>query len=168
MPDPSQSQKIDQTTLQNSNVQQTQAGRDALSFQNSPNAIVTINNVVQTLFPPRSQRQVDWQWATQILKQRQQPEIRGRLKDGLIQQQQLWVELQEQPQQVGRNPLEMVRQLQVADKKPETLEPGQLMIEVLGRDDIQGRLLILGAPGAGKTTVLLSLAEQLVLTYSPG
>jgi len=163
MPDPSQSQKIDQTTLQNSNVQQTQAGRDALSFQNSPNAIVTINNVVQTLFPPRSQRQVDWQWATQILKQRQQPEIRGRLKDGLIQQQQLWVELQEQPQQVGRNPLEMVRQLQVADKKPETLEPGRLMIEVLGRDDIQGRLLILGAPGAGKTTVLLSLAEQLVI-----
>ncbi|MBW4514140.1 MAG: hypothetical protein KME11_02815 [Timaviella obliquedivisa GSE-PSE-MK23-08B] len=163
MPDSSRNQGIDQTTLHDSAIQQTQAGQDALSFQNSPHAIVTINHVVQTLFPPQPQLQVDWQWATQILKQRQQPEIRGRLKDALIQQQQLWVEVEEQPHQVGRNPLETVRQLQVADKTPETLEPGQLMVEVLGRDDIQGRLLILGVPGAGKTTVLLRLAEQLVI-----
>ncbi|NJR39625.1 MAG: NTPase (NACHT family) [Leptolyngbyaceae cyanobacterium CSU_1_4] len=163
MPDSSQNQKLDQTTLHHSTIQQTQSGRDALSFQNSPHAIVTINHVVQTLFPSQRQREVDWQWAKQILKQRQQPEIRGRLKDALIQQQQLWVELQEQPQQVGRNPLETVRQLRVGDQPPEMLEPGRLMLEVLGRDDIQGRLLILGVPGAGKTTVLLNLAEQLVI-----
>jgi NACHT domain len=163
MPDSPQRQRINQTTLQNSQVQQTQAGLNALSFQNSPNAIVTITTVMLGLFPPRSQPQVDWQWATQILTRRQQPEIQSRLKDGLIQRQQFQVALQEQPQQVGRNPLETVRQLQVGDKDPETLEPGQLMIEVLGRSDIQGRLLILGAPGAGKTTMLLSLAEQLVI-----
>jgi predicted NACHT family NTPase len=36
------------------------------------------------------------------------------------------------------------------------------LIETFNRDYIAGKLLILGAPGAGKTTALLSLAEQLV------
>ena len=38
----------------------------------------------------------------------------------------------------------------------------QLLIETFGQDDIAGKLLLLGTPGAGKTTALLSLAEQLV------
>ena len=36
------------------------------------------------------------------------------------------------------------------------------MIETYARKDIRGKLLILGTPGAGKTTALLSLAQQLV------
>ncbi|MGB3532779.1 MAG: NACHT domain-containing protein [Microcoleaceae cyanobacterium] len=35
--------------------------------------------------------------------------------------------------------------------------------QVFNRADIAGRLLILGAPGSGKTTMLLKLAEQLVI-----
>jgi GTPase SAR1 family protein len=35
--------------------------------------------------------------------------------------------------------------------------------QIFNRSDIAGRLLILGAPGAGKTTILLKLAKQLVI-----
>jgi predicted NACHT family NTPase len=52
--------------------------------------------------------------------------------------------------------------LQIDGKNCGTLNPNRLLIETFGRDDIKGKLLILGAPGAGKTTALLSLAEQLV------
>ena len=37
------------------------------------------------------------------------------------------------------------------------------MIEVFRREDVSGRLLILGHPGAGKTTTLLELAQELLL-----
>ncbi|MBD2063392.1 NACHT domain-containing protein [Funiculus sociatus GB2-A5] len=42
-------------------------------------------------------------------------------------------------------------------------EPGKKIIDVFERDDIAGRLLILGAPGSGKTTMLLELAQDLIL-----
>ena len=163
MPDPQQNQKIDRNTITDSEIQQTEAGRDALSFQNSHRNNVTINNVMATLWSPRSQPDLDWDWAEEVLRERQQPEIKGRLWDGLIQRQQFEIDLEEQPQQVGRNPLEAVRSLEIVGKDAETLDPSRVIIEAFGREDIGGKLLILGAPGAGKTTMLLSLAEQLVV-----
>jgi predicted NACHT family NTPase len=59
--------------------------------------------------------------------------------------------------------LQADRQLQVNGKDSGLLDPNKLLIETFGRDDIAGKLLILGAPGSGKTTALLSLAEQLVI-----
>ena len=162
MPDPQQNQKIDRNTIADSQVQLNQAERDVLSFQNSDQNNVTINNVMATLWAARSQPNLDWDRAKQILEQ-QQPEIRQRLRDGLIQQQQFEIGLEEQPQQVGRNPLEAVRSLEIIGKESEPLDPSRLIIEAFGREDIDGKLLILGAPGAGKTTMLLSLAEQLVV-----
>ncbi|NEQ10707.1 MAG: NACHT domain-containing protein [Moorea sp. SIO4E2] len=41
-------------------------------------------------------------------------------------------------------------------------EPGQRLIEVFNQHDIAGKLLILGAPGSGKTTMLLDLAKDLI------
>ncbi|NEP54549.1 MAG: hypothetical protein F6K65_39475, partial [Moorea sp. SIO3C2] len=41
-------------------------------------------------------------------------------------------------------------------------EPGQKVIEVFNQEDIAGKLLILGAPGSGKTTMLLDLAKDLI------
>ncbi|AOY82331.1 NACHT domain-containing protein [Moorena producens JHB] len=41
-------------------------------------------------------------------------------------------------------------------------EPGQKVIEVFNQQDIDGKLLILGAPGSGKTTMLLDLAKDLI------
>ena len=42
------------------------------------------------------------------------------------------------------------------------LPAGTNIIEVFDRQEVAGRLLILGAPGAGKTTTLLELAKKLV------
>jgi predicted NACHT family NTPase len=43
------------------------------------------------------------------------------------------------------------------------LPPGTSIIQVFDRPDIAGRLLILGAPGAGKTTSLWVLASELII-----
>jgi hypothetical protein len=42
------------------------------------------------------------------------------------------------------------------------LPPSATMMDVFNRGDVAGRLLILGEPGAGKTTTLLKLAQELV------
>ncbi len=48
------------------------------------------------------------------------------------------------------------------NKSPLELKFTQKIIEVFEREDIQGKLLILGEPGSGKTTELLQLAQDLV------
>jgi DNA polymerase III delta prime subunit len=80
--------------------------------------------------------------------------------------------MQEQPQQVGQ-PL---RPVVIPDKKPESflerillkfgnspsktpIEPTKKVIEVFR--EVYGKLLILGMPGSGKTTILLDLAKEL-------
>jgi predicted NACHT family NTPase len=162
MPDPQQNQNIDRAQITDSQVQQTQADRDALSLQNSHHNQITITNVVTQLFAPKPAAEIDWQWATRILKERQQPEISQRLQDALIQEQQAIIDLEEQPQRIGRSPLQPIKTLQIPNQPSQDLPADQLLIEIFGRKDIGGKLLILGAPGAGKTTLLLGLAEQLV------
>jgi NACHT domain len=98
-----------------------------------------------------------------LLKQKQLPEIRKRLTDTLGRDRILMnVSIEEQQNWVNRSPLAADRTLQVDGKDCGTLDANKMLIETFGRDDIEGKLLILGAPGAGKTTALLSLAEQLV------
>ncbi|WOD38869.1 NACHT domain-containing protein [Nodosilinea sp. E11] len=158
-----QEQSIGDSQIEDSQVQLTQAEGDAVSFQNSHDNRVTINNTILRLFGQPVAPEVDWDWATRLLEQKQLPDIRKRLTDTLGRERQLMaVALQEQLGWVGRSPLESERTLQVQGKDQGSLDPGQLLIETFGRDDIAGKLLILGTPGAGKTTALLSLAEQLV------
>jgi hypothetical protein len=45
-----QNQDISNSSLANSEVQQTQTGRDAVSFQNSQDNQVTINNIILRMF----------------------------------------------------------------------------------------------------------------------
>ncbi len=47
-------------------------------------------------------------------------------------------------------------------KPPSRLPKNTHIIEVFGQEGVEGRLLILGKPGAGKTTMLLELAKALV------
>ncbi|WP_202815118.1 NACHT domain-containing protein [Leptolyngbya sp. NIES-2104] len=94
---------------------------------------------------------------------KQLPEIRKRLSDVLLQNRTLMeVSIEEQFAPVNRSPLEAERRLQIHGEDRGTIE-NQLLIQTFGRDDVTGKLLILGAPGAGKTTALLGLAEQLVM-----
>ncbi|MGB3201372.1 MAG: NACHT domain-containing protein, partial [Nodosilinea sp.] len=160
----SQEQRIDGSQIEDSQVQLTQAERDAVSFQNSPGSQVTINNTILRLFGQPVTTTVDWDWAKRLLESKQLTDIRKRLTDTVGRERKLMaVGLQEQLGWVGRSPLEAERVLQVNGNSQGHLDPRQLLIETFGRDDIAGKLLILGTPGAGKTTALLSLAEQLVL-----
>jgi NACHT domain len=159
----SQQQNIDGSSIEHSNVQQNQAGRDAVSFLNSYDNQVIIDNTFLKLFPQSDRSQVDWDWGLKLLEQKQLPEIRKRLTDTLGRDRILMdVSIEEQQKWVNRSPLAADRILKIDGKNCGTLNPDRLLVETFGRDDIKGKLLILGAPGAGKTTALLSLAEQLV------
>jgi hypothetical protein len=154
----SQQQNIDGSSIdEHSNVQQTQAGRDAVSFLNSYDNQVIIDNTFLKLFPQSDRSQVDWDWGLRLLQDKQLPEIRKRLTDTLGRDRILMdVSIEEQQKWVNRSPLAADRTLQIDGKNCGTLNPDRLLIETFGRDDIKGKLLILGAPRAGKTNVIFS------------
>ncbi|NJL37306.1 MAG: NACHT domain-containing protein [Leptolyngbyaceae cyanobacterium RM2_2_4] len=157
----SQNQHIDGSQIENSQVQLVQAGQDAVSFQNSQANQVTINHIILRLFGQSVSSSVDWDWAMRLLRDKQLPEIRTRLMDTLGRDRSLMqLSMDERLSWVGR--LEANRRLQVQGKDRGILDMRQMLIETFGQDDIKGKLLILGTPGAGKTTALLSLAEQLM------
>ena len=58
--------------------------------------------------------------------------------------------------------LQPLRSLEVFGGRRTELAPGKPIIEVFQESDIAGRLLILGNPGAGKTTLVLELARDLI------
>jgi Effector-associated domain 10/NACHT domain len=122
-----------------------------------------IDKTFQRLFPPSASSAVDWDWGMKLLQQKQLPEIRKRLTDTLGRDRILMdVSIEERKLWVNRPLLEADRTLQIDGRDCGTLDANKMLIETFGRDDIKGKFLILGAPGAGKTTALLSLAEQLV------
>lgn len=160
--DCSQNQHIDASRIEGSEIQQVQAGRDAIGFQNSHENQVTINNAIVQLFGRSQPSRIDWDWAGRIIKE-QRAEVCNRLKYVLRDRAPISVQMSEQPERVNLPVLESKRRLIIARQDSELLDPRQLMIEVFGRSDIEGKLLILGTPGAGKTTVLLILAEQVLI-----
>ena len=64
----SQDQNIDHSEIKNSSVQQSQAGRDAVSFNNSRDNQVVIENTFLRLFGRSESNQVDWDWAKLLLE----------------------------------------------------------------------------------------------------
>jgi hypothetical protein len=71
-----QAQSLKDSSVTNSTLQQTQAGRDALSFQNSEQVTIVYNG----WFGARQVATgIDWEWAGRII-QAQQAEVRNRLK----------------------------------------------------------------------------------------
>jgi Effector-associated domain 10/NACHT domain len=124
---------------------------------------IVIDSTFLRLFGKSESSGVDWDWGMKLLKQKQLPEIRKRLTDTLGRDRILMdVSIEEQQNWVNRSPLAADRTLQINGEDCGRLDANKMLIETFGRDDIEGKLLILGAPGAGKTTALLSLAEQLV------
>lgn len=53
--------------------------------------------------------------------------------------------------------------IKIGDKKREAIPDETSILEVFDREEIAGKLLILGSPGAGKTTTMLNLAKALVV-----
>lgn len=118
---------------------------------------------------------------TKLLR-RLQRDINIRLENSLHKLVKIDLQLEDQRQHVGQSNFELVpeddsgsisgpnhsfsnRVLQPLGAQKEAaskLEPTQSLLPVLKRNDIQGRLLILGEPGAGKTTELVALAYDLL------
>ncbi|WP_424099936.1 NACHT domain-containing protein [Moorena producens] len=98
-------------------------------------------------------------------------EVNMRLDDSLHNDHLIQLVMADKREQVGRrekitvNPSKFPpwwKQLLKFRRVTTDSEPGQKVIEVFNQEDIAGKLLILGAPGSGKTTMLLDLAKDLI------
>ncbi|MBD2004033.1 MULTISPECIES: NACHT domain-containing protein [Cyanophyceae] len=98
-------------------------------------------------------------------------DVTVRMEDSLHDDQLIPLLMEDQREEVGRPPEVTVNAKPSPawwEKLPKFIrvtaesEPGKKIIDVFERDDIAGRLLILGAPGSGKTTMLLELAQDLI------
>jgi predicted NACHT family NTPase len=115
-----------------------------------------------SLFGQRSpSRNVDWAQVQSMLIA-EHGEIRQRRSDAQLDLL-ADVDMTDEPQWVDRHPLGAIRKLKRSETgQEEVIGPEQSLLEIFDRADVKGQLLILGAPGAGKTTALLELAEALV------
>lgn len=95
----------------------------------------------------------------QLLLQQVQAEVFIRLKQSLHNQVFINLGKEEQFQQVKR-PWDF--EVKLGNQVNERLDSSTTILDVFDRNDIQGRLLILGKPGSGKTTTLLDLAQYLL------
>ena len=96
----------------------------------------------------------------QILLNYVRTEVRKRLEQSLHNHIYIIPNKQEDQSQV-EHPWAM--DVKIGDKPSTRLPENTTIDEVFDRPEIDGRLLILGAPGSGKTTMLLKLAEKLVV-----
>ncbi len=86
-------------------------------------------------------------------------EVDDRLRQSLHNAILIRLDMAEQRSQVSR-PWDS--ELRTADQNAKPLPPDTLIAEVFDRRDVGGKLLVLGNPGAGKTTTMLDLAAALV------
>jgi DNA polymerase III delta prime subunit len=154
-PDPQSLQRIEHSSIQGSKIQQGQAGKDLTQIQTEQLTQVDVSVFGRDRRTNAEKLRLDL--ADQILKNHIQPELKQRLQNTVYQDVWLNPELEEQPHQVGE--LVPNRLVQVAGKPAETLDLQTTILEVFTS---HRRLLILGEPGIGKTTTLLTLADQLV------
>jgi len=93
-----------------------------------------------------------------LLIQEVQNEVAARLKQSLHNQVFIHLEMQQGSEQVKR-PWDS--EIKIGDQPTESLSETTDILQVFDRADVAGKLLILGAPGVGKTTTLLELAKEI-------
>ena len=94
-----------------------------------------------------------------LLLQEVEKEIVGRLNRSLHRQVLIRLGKETAPHQVNR-PWDA--EIRIGQQEPEPVPANQTIFDVFNRPDIAEQLLILGHPGAGKTTTMLELAQELV------
>lgn len=115
---------------------------------------IIAGTVVMQPEPQEKRPRLERQLLTQV-----ENEVKDRLRQSLHNQ--VFIELgkQQAPEQVSR-PWDA--EVKIGNREPEPIPEGQSILDVFYREDIAGKLLILGHPGAGKTTTLVELANALV------
>jgi len=148
-----QHQNIDGSDINDSDVRLGQAGGDLILGDGNEITKIFVNLVGQK-HPQWTDRQY------RILKKVQQ-DVETRLSFTLNDDEVLIpLRLQNESKAVSRASLKLRRKLVTPQVQVQDLK--QAILDVFCRADVQGRLLILGAPGGGKTTTLLTLAKELL------
>jgi DNA polymerase III delta prime subunit len=157
----SQHQKIDNSSINHSKVKQIEANGDVVSLQDSDNNkfINNTNNIFLPLSGKPESAVVDWEWGMMLLKDKQLDKIGDRLVAMECDQTLMDVSIKENRCWSDPSLLAADRMLRVDGGDCATLGANKTLIEIF---DNKKRLLILGAPGLGKTTALLRLAQQLI------
>jgi predicted NACHT family NTPase len=94
-----------------------------------------------------------------LLLQAVKDEVVARLKQSLHNAVVINLGKEAQPKQVKRP---WSSNIKIGDKPSESIPDDRSIVEVFDQEEITGRLLILGNPGAGKTTTMLDLAKALI------
>ncbi|MDJ0713882.1 MAG: NACHT domain-containing protein [Prochloraceae cyanobacterium] len=152
---PSSSQNIRQDIGTNEGqAQAVGAGRDANVIQGRWNLIFNLfrQEPVSGIRTTRSKTE-------QLMLDQVKNEVAARLNQSLHNQVYILLDKEEDISQV--NPFWAI-DVKVGIKPREQLRSKINIIKVYDREEINGKLLILGAPGSGKTTTLLQLAKELI------
>ena len=150
-----QHQNIDGNDINNSVVLQGNAGGNL--SQNYNNTINETTNIYVGLV---GQKQPQWTDRQRLILQSVQQDVETRLDMLNDDEVLIPLRLRDQGQGVSRASLKLRRKLITPQVQVQDLK--QAILGVFCRADVQGRLLILGAPGGGKTTTLLTLAKELL------
>jgi GTPase SAR1 family protein len=110
---------------------------------------VVVQNTVQVSRPRNEQ----------ILLRAVRDEVESRLAGSLHNSVFLTLDKEAQPEQVKRL---WDREIKVGTKAPTVIPDDISIVQVFDSPEVRGKLLILGQPGAGKTTTLLNLAKGLI------
>ncbi|MEM6252368.1 MAG: NACHT domain-containing protein [Cyanobacteria bacterium P01_D01_bin.156] len=149
--------EINDATVKDTNVVQGDSNRTVQGQGNQ--AIIGDNNVLASTVviqqtSPEKRPRLERQLLAQV-----ENEVKDRLRQSLHNQ--IFIELgkQQTPEQVSR-PWDA--EVKIGNREPEAIPNDKSIMDVFCREDIAGKLLILGHPGAGKTTTLVELAKALV------
>ena len=163
-----QSQDIQNASIDQSSVQLSQ-GENVVQNQGNGNQ-TTFTNITHQYIQQVPRKQEKWSDRQKDLLEQVQNDVRQRLTDSslrsILGDQEVWISLtlEEKLEAVEREQLQPRRRLMMAGEDgAEQVEIGSdRTLEVFLRPDVGKKLLILGNPGAGKTTTLLQLAEDLL------
>ncbi|OUL23971.1 hypothetical protein BV378_20275 [Nostoc sp. RF31YmG] len=168
-PDANSTQQADNSTRQNvvqGNQNRVVQGNDNQSVLGDNNTVVQGSNnlmfVIKELILGQQLAPIgnpDREHNQRLLLADVKQEVTARLRQSLHNAVLINLGKELQPQQVKR-PWDA--EIKIGLKPPEPLPNTTTILQVFNSEEIAGKLLILGAPGAGKTTTQLELAQALV------
>ena len=157
-----QDQNIDRSEIKDSDLRLGQAGGDLIQGDG--------NQITKVYVDLVGRKQQQWNPRQASILKQVQADVRQRLVDVLNNEVLIPLRMQETLESVNRSPLKSPRTLTTHAQSTTPIDPELPILQVFCRKDIAGKLLILGDPGAGKTTTLLTLADSLIAEslHTPG